>query len=91
MDSLFQHGPGHEGEHPPRERLLLFVDGELAPKKAAALQAHLEACWHCRVRTKKIEETIADIVDFDERLLKTHLVAPRGWHDLPSHVSILSP
>ena len=81
MDSLFQHSPGDEGDHPPRERLLLYVDGELSPRKAAQVQAHLEACWQCRVKTKKVEETIADIVDFDERLLKAHVAAPGGWHD----------
>jgi hypothetical protein len=79
MDSLLQHGPDGHGEHPPREQLLLSVDGELSPKEAAQVQAHLEACWHCRVRTKRLEETIADIIDFDERALKGHVAAPGGW------------
>ena len=29
MDNLFQNSSGEWSEHPPREMLLLFVDGEL--------------------------------------------------------------
>jgi Putative zinc-finger len=81
MDKLFQNSMGVEGEHPPRQTLLLYVDGELAPKEASQVQAHLEACWHCRVEIKRIEETIAEITDFDERLLKPYIVPPRRWAD----------
>jgi len=88
MDKLFQNNISEEGEHPPREMLLLCVDGELAPREAAQLQAHLEACWYCRVRTKKIEEAIADIIEFDEQVLKPRFTPPNGWRSFDRQLSL---
>jgi hypothetical protein len=81
MVNLFQNNSGEKSEHPPREMLLLFVDGELPVKEAAQLEMHLEACWPCRVRTKKIQEAIADIIEFDEQVLTPRLVPPQGWRN----------
>lgn len=70
MDSLFKTiGSGDHG-HPSEEELLLYVDGELAAKAAITVPAHLEACWTCRVRTEKIEETISTFVDYRNQVLK---------------------
>jgi len=90
MDNQLQNNIGEEGEHPPREMLLLSVDGELASKEASQLQAHLEACWYCRVKTKKIEETIADIIEFDEVALKPHFVPPNGWRSFDRQLNQLA-
>jgi hypothetical protein len=79
MDKLFHNNSGETTEHPPREMLLLFVDGELASKESAQLEAHLEACWPCRVKTKKIQEAIADIIEFDEQVLTPRIIPPQGW------------
>src|SRR6267142_639115 len=81
MDKMFQNNSGEQSEHPPREMLLLFVDGELPAKETAQLEAHLEACWTCRVKTKKIQEGIADIIEFDERVLTPRLNPPQGWRN----------
>jgi anti-sigma factor RsiW len=81
MDKMFQNNSGEQSEHPPREMLLLFVDGELPAKEAAQLETHLEACWPCRVKTKKIQEGIANIIEFDERVLTPRLNPPQGWRN----------
>src|SRR5882724_2939623 len=79
MDNLFQNHSGEKSEHPPRELLLLFVDGELPAKDAAQMETHLEACWPCRVKTQKIQDAIADIIEFDDQVLTSRLVPPGGW------------
>ncbi len=81
MDKMFQNNSGEQSEHPPREMLLLFVDGELPTKETAQLETHLEACWPCRVKTKKIQEAIADIIEFDEQVLTPRLNPPQGWRN----------
>ena len=81
MDNLFQDSLGEQSEHPPREMLLLFVDGEVAAKEAGQLEAHLEACWPCRVKTQKIQAAIADIIEFDEQVLTPRLVPPKNWRN----------
>jgi len=81
MDKMFQNNSGEQSEHPPREMLLLFVDGELPAKETTQLETHLEACWPCRVKTQKIQEGIADIIEFDERVLTPRLNPPQGWRN----------
>src|SRR6266849_8221808 len=81
MDKMFQNNSGEQSEHPPREMLLLFVDGELPAKETTQLETHLEACWPCRVKTKKIQEAIADIIEFDEQVLTPRLNPPQGWRN----------
>jgi hypothetical protein len=80
MDKLSQNSLSDKEEHPPRTTLLLYVDGELVPKEASHVQRHLEACWHCRVETRRIEETIVEITEFDEKILKPYIEPPHGWH-----------
>jgi len=48
--------------HPTERDLILAADGELAPRRAAEVRAHLEACWPCRVRAAELQSTIADYV-----------------------------
>ena len=79
MDKPFQDNSGKSSDHPPPNMLLLFVDGELPAKEAAQLEAHLEACWPCRVKTKKLQDTIADIIEFDEQALTPRVSPPNGW------------
>jgi anti-sigma factor RsiW len=81
MDKFFQDRSGEEREHPAREMLMLFVDGELTAKDSAQLELHLEACWPCRVKTKNIQEAIADIIEFDETVLTPRLLPPDDWRN----------
>jgi len=81
MDNVFQNNSGETNEHPPRAMLMLLVDGELATKEATQLEAHLEACWACRSKTKKIQEAIADIIDFDEQILTPRISPPQSWRN----------
>src|SRR5713226_4516959 len=81
MDKMFQNNSGEQSEHPPREMLLLFVDGELSAKETTQLETHLEACWPCRVKTKKIQDAIADIIEFDDQVLTPRLNPPQGWRN----------
>jgi hypothetical protein len=90
MDNLFQNKLGERVEHPPREMLLLFVDGEVAAKEASQLEAHLAACWPCRVKTQKIQAAIADIIEFDEQVLTPRLVPPKNWRTFESQLSQLA-
>ena len=90
MDSLFQDRNGEANEHPQRELLLLFVDGELATKEASQLESHLEACWPCRVRTQRIQATIADIIEFDETVLTSRLLPPHDWRNFDRQLNQLA-
>jgi anti-sigma factor RsiW len=90
MANLFQTNSGEQSEHPPREMLLLYVDGELPPRDTAQLDEHLEACWPCRVRTKRIQESIADIIEFDEQARTPRLDPPRGWRSFDGQLTRLA-
>jgi anti-sigma factor RsiW len=48
--------------HASPQELLLFADGELSPRRASLVRAHLAACWDCRTRIAEIDRTIADFV-----------------------------
>ncbi len=52
----------YDDSHLTDQDLLLAVDGELPSRRQSAAQAHLAACWACRVRMAELESTIADFV-----------------------------
>jgi anti-sigma factor RsiW len=80
MDNLLQNGKNGDEQHPRRERLLLYVDRELALKEAARIEAHLGACWSCRAHVSKIEKSIADFMEFDGAMLTPRLSPPpNSW------------
>jgi hypothetical protein len=56
-------------DHISDELLICAADGELAGAETAIVRAHLEACWHCRVRMDKIERAIEDLVDYRAALV----------------------
>lgn len=72
MDKQFQN-LSFDGEHPPREQFLMFIDGELPAKEVQKWEAHLAACWECRVQIGKAEETIADIMEFENAVMKDYV------------------
>ncbi|HRH44353.1 MAG TPA: hypothetical protein PKY82_22150 [Pyrinomonadaceae bacterium] len=77
MDNQFQN-LSFDGEHPPREQFLMFIDGELSPKESQKWEAHLAACWECRVQVGKAEETIADIIEFENVVVKDYVSQSLG-------------
>src|SRR5260370_556307 len=93
MDSPFKMIGSSNHGHLSEVDLLLYVDGELAPKVATNLRAHFKACWSCRVRTEKIEEAISTFIDYRNQVLKPLAEPPphdwRGFdgklRDLASH------
>ncbi|MGE0406359.1 MAG: anti-sigma factor [Candidatus Korobacteraceae bacterium] len=55
--------------HIPDQDLLLALDGELPDNETVQIQSHLAACWACRARMRKLEDTITDFVSgYRERL-----------------------
>jgi anti-sigma factor RsiW len=80
MDNSLQNGMNGDDQHPPREQLLLYVDRELAPKRAAQIEKHLGACWSCRAHVNKIEKSIVDFMEFDGAMLTPRLSPPpNSW------------
>jgi len=87
---MSNHSQSFNGEHhhPPPDDFLLFVDGELTPKDSARLQSHLDACWHCRVGVATIEETIADIIKFEDTVSKYQITHTNfHWGDFDSKLN----
>lgn len=66
--------------HPALEELLLCADRELEESEVARIEAHLAACWACRAKTGKIEETISSLVEYEETILKPNFPPPpHNW------------
>src|SRR5262245_57189993 len=88
MDSIFKSLISGSNGHPSEDALLLFVDGELAMPASAHLRNHLEACWSCRVRTEKIEETISTFIDYRNYVLKPLTEPPpHSWRGFDGQLS----
>jgi hypothetical protein len=68
--------------HLSDEILLLSVDGELALRDVAQVKAHLEACWSCRTRRDQVEESIAEVVEYRDLLLKPYLPPSRAGRSM---------
>lgn len=52
----------HQDLHLSDQQLLMDVDGELPVRDQKLVNAHLQACWNCRVRRQELERTIAGLV-----------------------------
>src|SRR5258708_29889941 len=80
MDQVEYQSLPTDERHPSGEQILLFVDGELPSREAAEIHSHLELCWSCRARRARIENSIADFMEFDAAVLAPHTsVPPRRW------------
>jgi hypothetical protein len=55
-------------QHLTDRTLIQLSDGELKPRHASGAQQHLQACWQCRARLQKLEQTIGEYVQARERL-----------------------
>src|SRR5216684_3203872 len=91
MDSIFKTELSGNNGHPSEDELLLYVDGELEAKATNHVRNHLEACWSCRVRTEKIQETISSFIDYRNQVLKPLVEQPpHGWRRFDGKMSGLA-
>jgi Putative zinc-finger len=67
-----------EESHLSDQELLLAVDGELSPREAERVEAHLAACWACRVRKQEIETAIGEFVRFQRQSLDVRIPPADG-------------
>jgi hypothetical protein len=72
----------NKNAHLSDEELVLFADGELSLRKVSEVKAHLAACWDCRTRLRRLEETIANFVDVHHRTLDPQLPPGAGPRSL---------
>ena len=90
MDSISKNELSGNNGHPSEDELLLYVDGELEAKATNHVRNHLEACWSCRVRTEKIEETISSFIDYRNQVLKPLVEPPpQGWRGFDGRLNRL--
>lgn len=69
--------------HCDRDQLMRYCDGELSPAETARVRSHLEACWECRAEHDRLQQTIADCVEFRRTVLREHLPPPpEPWKDI---------
>src|SRR5271170_7702085 len=62
-----------EDKHLSDQELLLAADGEVRPRRADEIEAHLAACWDCRSRMAEIEATITDFARVHRQTLDPQL------------------
>lgn len=70
---MLHKNPHLSMRHISDEDLVRSSDGELSSKRAAEVDAHLEACWDCRARMEDIQSTITGFIrahhgEFDGQL-----------------------
>jgi hypothetical protein len=67
MRNLIKSDERHPEWHPGDDDLLLYLDGELAPRIHGRIDKHLKVCWACRVKAEKLESAIAAFMDYRGR------------------------
>jgi hypothetical protein len=78
--------PEHREIHLSEERLLLYVDGELAAEQKQEADRHLESCWQCRARYLDLQNTIRLIVEAHQRILVDRGPTD-GWAGLAQRIA----
>lgn len=58
--------------------LLLAIDGELSETDRALVKKHVRSCWRCRARREHLEHTIAEIVEYEYRLVAPDMPPSAG-------------
>lgn len=71
--------------HVDDERILRYADGELGPKDAARVRAHLESCWECRAELNNVQRAVGECVRYRKALRDVLPAPPRPWQDLQPH------
>jgi hypothetical protein len=69
--------------HPEEEELLRLADGELPPRRAAEVRAHLEACWQCRAAMEEMQSLVGECVRYRRHVLVGCMPPPPApWADI---------
>ena len=79
MPKRFRTNRASPDWHPTDAELQFYLDGELAAEEASQVRLHLEACWSCRVRAEKVQETIAAFIDYRTQMLEALPEDPNHW------------
>ena len=64
--------------HLSDEQLLLLADGEVSPWRRTRMQAHLDACWECRSRMRRLDTAISGFVELHHAKLNPQLPPIEG-------------
>jgi Putative zinc-finger len=62
--------------HPAEGALLLYLDGELPSKEAALVQAHLTACWSCRMNADRVQDAVFAFIEYRDQVLRPFTAPP---------------
>jgi hypothetical protein len=62
--------------HPGEGTLLLYLDGELPSREAALVQAHLTACWSCRMNADRVQEAVFAFIEYRDQIWRPFTAAP---------------
>ena len=68
----------NEDVHVSDQEMLLAVDGELSPSRAAEVRAHLAACPSCRARMAELDSSIATFARAYRQILDPRLPSIHG-------------
>jgi anti-sigma factor RsiW len=80
VDKLFGSERFENGWHPGEDDLLYYADGELSIAKRAEIKTHLEACWTCRAKAEKIQQTISSFIEYlNDGFVPNVDPPPMGW------------
>ena len=63
----------YEDSHVSDRQLLLEVEGELSPRDARQVRAHVAGCWKCRARKQELEDAITGFVRVHQQQLNVDL------------------
>jgi Putative zinc-finger len=62
--------------HPGEGKLLLYLDGELPSKEAVQVQAHLTACWSCRMNADRVQEAVFAFIEYRDEVWRPFTAPP---------------
>jgi hypothetical protein len=63
-------------KHASSGELLGYQEGELKPRRAARVKAHLDSCWQCRSKLRALQDSIDALNEFNELVQSSGQLAP---------------
>jgi len=69
-------------ERHPEQELVPYLDGELSPRGAQKVAAHLESCGTCRADLEELRNTLAECTRYRSARAAQMPEAPQPWRDL---------